>query len=376
VKDTDTVSLQYQPRSDGLCLVIKGTLDVSTTPNLWDKTVSGLVRSRPDLLEVDAEGMESCDSTGIALLLELKSRQESWGKRFALKGLRPELADLVAVFDPGPAAALPPRRNALVRVIESLGRAAVETGRDLHQMVSFTGELTLKSLATLAHPHRFRWGEALLTIDKAGANGTGITAMLGFLIGVILAFQSAIAMGKFGAQIYVADLVTIVLFRELGPLIAAVILASRSGSAFAAEIGTMKINEEVDALTTMGIDPMHYLVLPRLLAAVFVLPLLTIFNILLGLVGCACVMVLIHFSPSLVISQIQDAAKLDDLLSGLLKTFVFGWLIAAIGCLRGLQTGTGASAVGDAATRAVVSSIVAIIVTDGIFAVVYYFIGV
>ena len=214
----------------------------------------------------------------MALLLELKSRQESHGRQFAVKGLRPELADLVAVFDPGPAAPPAARPNVVVRVVESVGRATVLVGRDLYEMVSFTGEVAVKSVIALVRPHRFRWSEAFLTADKAGANGTGITAMLGFLIGVILAFQSSIAMGKFGARIYVADLVTIVLFRELGPLIAAIILASRSGSAFAAEIGTMKINEEIDALTTMGIDPVRFLVLPRLLATVCVLPLLTDFQ--------------------------------------------------------------------------------------------------
>ena len=376
MKDTDTVSLQYRPISGGLCLAIKGKLDFSTTPRLWAPTLNRVVRSRPNTLEIDAQDLESCDSAGMALLLELKSSQESGGRQFVIKGLRPELADLVAVFDPGPPVKPPARPGVVVRIVESVGRTAVETGRDLHQMVSFTGEIAVKSVIAMAHPHRFRWNETFLIADKAGANGTGITAMLGFLIGVILAFQSAIAMSDYGAQIYVAKLVTVVLFRELGPLIAAVILASRSGSAFAAEIGTMKINEEIDALTTMGIDPVRFLVLPRVLASVFVLPLLTVFNILLGLVGCALVMVVIGFTPPLVLSQIQHAAKLDNLLGGLAKTFVFGWLVATIGSLRGLQTGNGASAVGDAATRAVVSGIVAIIVADGIFAVVYYLLGI
>ncbi len=376
MKDTGTVSLRYESEGTALSLVIAGRLDVSTTPRLWNPTVSEVTKRRPAVLEIDAKDVESCDSAGMALLLELKSCQESHGRRFVIQGLRPDLANLVAEFDPGAAAPPPVRSNAVVRAIETLGRAAVRVGRDQYEMISFTGEVAVKSLLSLFRLRRFRWDETFLIADKAGANGTGITAMLGFLIGVILAFQSIIGMGKFGAQIYVPQLVTIVLFRELGPLIAAIILASRSGSAFAAEIGTMKINEEIDALTTMGIDPVRFLVLPRLLATVFVLPLLTIFNILLGLIGCTLVMVLTRYSLHLVLQLIRNAATLDDLLSGLVKTFVFGWLIAAIGSLRGLQTGTGASAVGDAATRAVVSSIVAIIVTDGIFAVVYYYLGI
>ncbi len=376
MKDADTVSLQYESKEGVLSLTIAGRLDVSATARLWDATVNRAVQSRPDLLEINAVDLESCDSAGMALLLKLKSCQESDGRQFVIEGLRPELADLVVAFDPGPVPEPAARPNVAVRVVERVGQATVRAGRDLYEMIGFTGEVAAKSLMALVRPHRFRWSETFLIVDKAGANGTGITAMLGFLIGVILAFQSSIALARFGARIYVADLVTIVLFRELGPLIAAIILASRSGSAFAAEIGTMKINEEIDALTTMGLDPVRFLVLPRVLATVCVLPLLTVFNILLGLIGCGLVMVLIGFAPPLVVEQIHHAAKLDNLLSGLAKTFVFGWLIAVIGSLRGLQTGTGASAVGDAATRAVVSSIVAIIVCDGIFAVAYWFLGI
>jgi phospholipid/cholesterol/gamma-HCH transport system permease protein len=204
----------------------------------------------------------------------------------------------------------------------------------------------------------------------------GITALLGFLIGLILAFQSAVAMQKFGVEVFVADLVVISLFRELGPLITAFILASRSGSAFAAELGTMKVNEEIDALTTMGLDPVRFLVLPRVVAAVAVLPLLTLFNHFFGLVGCGVVMTSLDIPVATYLERVREAADLGDLFGGLIKTFVFGTLIAGIGCLRGLQTGTGPSAVGDSATRAVVSGIVAIVVADGVFAVLYYFLGV
>ena len=246
----------------------------------------------------------------------------------------------------------------------------------MYSRISFAGETAVKLSSALVHPGRIRWGDTVLIAEKAGADGVAITALLGFLIGLILAFQSSIAMAMFNAQIYTANLVVIATFRELGPLITCIVLASRSGSAFAAELGTMKVNEEIDALKTMGIDPVQFLVLPRTIAAVFVAPLLTMFNNLLALVGCFVVMVVTGFAPSIVIDQMHHAANLIDLLGGLVKTLVFGGLIAEIGCLRGLQTGTGASAVGDAATRAVVSGIVAIVVVDGLFAVVYYFLGI
>ncbi len=200
--------------------------------------------------------------------------------------------------------------------------------------------------------------------------------MLGFLIVLNLSFQSAIAMQKLGAQIYVADLIVISLFRELGPLITAIVFAARSGSAYAAEIGTMKVNEEIDALTTMGIDPVKYLAVPRMIAGIFMMPLLTMFNLLCGLIGCGLVMLSLGFPPVTYLNRIQEAASLGDLTGGMAKTLVFGSMIAGIGCLRGLQTGTGASAVGDSATKAVVSSIIAVVIVDGVFAVVYYYLGI
>jgi len=193
---------------------------------------------------------------------------------------------------------------------------------------------------------------------------------------LILAFQTAAAMRKFGAEVFVADLVVVVLFRELGPLITAVLLASRSASAFAAELGTMKVNEEIDALVTMGLDPVQILVLPRLIAVLCIIPLLTVFNQLFGLIGCGLVMASWNVPASIYLERIRDAATLTDFFGGLVKTFVFGALVAGIGCLRGLQTGTGPTAVGDSTTRAVVSGVIAIIVTDGVFAVVYYYLGI
>ncbi len=376
VRRSDTANLDIQQRDDGgLRLIVKGKLDADNTGPLWSSVFRRVAKTRPDVVEVDASGLESVDAAGAALLLELKTRQQARRKVFEINGLRDELAELIELFDPGPPAAPPARANWFVRVAERIGKTTVQLLRDMHAQIDFTGEVVVKLLHLAVHPGRLRLGDTILIAEKAGADGVGITALLGFLIGVILAFQSAIAMGKFGAQIYVADLVTIVLFRELGPLITAFILASRSGSAFAAELGTMKINEEIDALTTMGIDPIQFLVLPRLIAGVAVLPLLTLFNIFLGLIGCVVVMIVIGFTANVVLEEMRLAATLTDLFGGLFKTLIFGALISGIGCLRGLRTGTGASAVGDSTTRAVVASIIAIVIADGIFAVVYYYMG-
>ncbi len=369
--------LEYESREGGvLRLIIRGTLDAERVGSLWTQIVDKVVRSRPPRVEVDACHMDGCDGVGIALLQELKARQEDARHEFRIDGLRSELAELIALFEIGPAARTERRSPAAVRFFETVGGSGIGFLRDLRAQISFAGETAAKLSSVLIHPGQVRWGDTVLIAEKAGADGVGITALLGFLIGLILAFQSAIAMAMFSAQIYTADLVVIATVRELGPLITCFVLASRSGSAFAAELGTMKVNEEIDALKTMGIDPVRFLVLPRMIAAVFVVPLLTMFNNLLALVGCFVVMLTIGFSPVIVIDRLYQAADLVDLFGGLAKTLVFGGLIAGIGCLRGLQAGTGASAVGDAATKAVVSGIVAIVVVDGVFAVVYYFLGI
>lgn len=369
--------LEYETRAGGvLRLIITGQLNAEKVGSLWTQIVGTVVGSQPPSVEVDAHHMEGCDGVGLALLQELKDRQESAGRSFRIEGVRRDLAELMSLFAVGPVPGRVRRSPAVVRFFEAYGSSATNLLRDLGAQIGFAGEVAVKLASALVHPGRIRWGDTVLIAEKAGADGVAITALLGFLIGLILAFQSAIAMAMFNAQIYTANLVVIATFRELGPLITCFLLASRSGSAFAAELGTMKVNEEIDALKTMGIDPVQFLVLPRTIAAVFVIPLLTLFNDLLALVGCFVVLLALGFTPVIVIDRIYAAASLGDLFGGLFKTLVFGALIAGIGCLRGLQVGTGASAVGDAATRAVVSGIVAIVIVDGLFAIVYYSLGI
>ncbi len=370
-------SIDYQKlHEDQLTLVVTGRLDAETTGRLWSEAVRKVTETRPKVLIVEAGGVEYCDGAGVALLLQLKHSQEESGGQIQIKGLRPQFEQLMVLFDPGRTDKSEQEDASLASSIENVGQLTFRLLQDVRLQVSFIGELSVKLVRALTHPGHLRWRDTLVIAEKSGANAIGITALLGFLIGLILAFQSTVAMRKFGAEIFVADLVTISLFRELGPLLTAFILASRSGSAFAAELGTMKINEEIDALTTMGLDPVRFLVVPRVIAAVLVMPLLTMFNNFFGLIGCGLVMISVGFAPAAVLNQIREAAFLGDLFGGLVKTLVFGTLIAGIGCLRGLQTGTGASAVGDSATRAVVSGIIAIVIADGVFAVVFFLLGI
>lgn len=366
----------YKIDNGNLKITIQGRLDAAAVSLIWPEAVKKLSDMKPSVVEVDAVGIDYCDGAGAALLLQLKQKQEKENRQFLINGLKTEFEQLIKIFDPGRISEYSPEKFSLKRFIERIGHIGSHLCNELKAQISFLGELFVKFFSTILHPSTLRLSDTFLIAEKSGADAVGITCMLGFLIGLILSFQSAIAMQKFGAQIYVADLIVISLFRELGPLITAIIFASRSGSAYAAEIGTMKVNEEIDALTTMGIDPVKFLAIPRIISGLIVMPLLTMFNLLFGLLGCGLVMLSLGFGPVTYLNRIQAAASLGDLAGGMAKTLVFGSMIAGIGCLRGLQTGTGASAVGDSATKAVVSSIIAVVVVDGIFAVVYYYLGI
>jgi phospholipid/cholesterol/gamma-HCH transport system permease protein len=368
-------AVEIRSENGTLNLVLKGKLDAFTTGPAWRASVKAVNEKKPSLLRIQADQVNYCDAAGIAFITELMRTAKNTKAQAELIGLHPDFTKLLDMLSAVPEPPKMTRPSAGVRIVEDVGKAVVHSKDNLKGTVSFIGELVAKLLAFVVRPQSLRWSDTVLIAEKTGANAIGIISLMGLLIGLILAFQSAISMERYGAEIFVADLVAIILFRELGPLITAFIVASRSSSAFAAEIGTMKINEEIDALTTMGLDPVKFLVLPRVIAATLMTPLLTLFNILAGLIGAGIVMLTLGFAPVTIMNQMQQAVTLRDVFSGIAKTFVFGILIATIGCMKGVQTGTGASAVGDSATHAVVSSIVAIIIADGIFAVMFYFLG-
>lgn len=253
-----------------------------------------------------------------------------------------------------------------------IGRRIGETTDGFRFSFAFLGETVAEALGMLVHPMRFRLGDCALAFQRAAFDGLPISVGIGFLLGLILSFQSAAALQQFGVEIYVADLITIGLFRELGPLVTAIILAGRSGSAFAAEIGTMKVDEELDALRTMGLPPVRFLVMPRIVAAVLAMPVLTIFAELAGLVGGAIVLEIMDVPNAVFWRHVVSTADPFMVLFGLGKSCLFGLLAALIGCQAGMKTKSTADGVGVAATSAVVGGIVAIAIADGILAVICY----
>ena len=254
----------------------------------------------------------------------------------------------------------------------SVGQKTVEAAREFRGNVAFLGESCACAVSAVVHPRQFRFGDAALAFQRAAFDGLPISTGIGFLLGVILAFQSASALQMFGVEVYVADLLAIGLFRELGPLVTAIILAGRSGSAFAAEIGTMKVDEELDALTTMGLPPVRFLVLPRVLATVLAMPVLTIFAEIAGLVGGAIVLSFMNVPTTVFWRHVTETSTAFMILLGLAKGALFGLLVGLIGCAAGMRTKLTADGVGVAATSAVVNGIVAIAVSDGILAVLCY----
>jgi phospholipid/cholesterol/gamma-HCH transport system permease protein len=217
---------------------------------------------------------------------------------------------------------------------------------------------------------RFRWVDLWMNIQDCGPSALPIITLISLLVGLILAFVGAVQLALFGAQIYIADLVGLGMTREMGGLMAAIIMSGRTGAAYAAQLGTMQVNSEIDALKTMGFEPMEFLVLPRILALIFIMPLLCLYADLMGIVGGALVTVS-FFDVSLVeyLNRTANAIHIQDFSVGIFKCAVFGVLIALSGCMRGMQCGRSASAVGDAATSAVVTGIVFIVIADSLMTV-------
>jgi phospholipid/cholesterol/gamma-HCH transport system permease protein len=251
-----------------------------------------------------------------------------------------------------------------------IGTAVLTGWQGARDMLDFIGQAVLTCLKLVVGRARFRRVDLVLFLQECGAQALGIVTLISFLIGLILAFMGAVQLRQFGAQIYVADLVGLGMTREMGAIMTGIIMAGRTGAAFAAQLGTMQVNEEIDALQTMGIPPMEFLVLPRMLALMLMMPLLCVYADLVGmLAGLLIGTGLLDMSLVAYVNETRKAVDLVDCGLGLFKSVVFGALVALAGCLRGMQCGRSASAVGAATTSAVVTGIVWIIASDGLFAV-------
>jgi len=330
----------------------------------------------PAGLLVDLAGVEYLDSAGALALVQLQSESRARSIPCRFINMTEEARRIMDLIDPealARPALIPAVRSS--SLLEQVGEASQRIFKDFVQMLTFLGELLIALGSALLHPRSVRWDDVLFYMKRAGVDGLPIVGLIGLLLGLIIAFMTSLQLKQFGANIYVASLLAVAMVEELGPIMTAILVAGRSGSAFAAEIGTMKVNEEVDALVTMGFDPVRFLAVPKVLAAMIVVPLLTIYAILFGLLGGLIIGVLgLDLTIYSYITETQRSIELFDLVSSLIKAAVFALLVAGIGCQRGFQVRGGAEAVGSATTSAVVAGIFLIIVTDSAFALVLHYV--
>lgn len=374
-----TASYTLKNIDDQTRITIKGHLDAKGGALLWTQIEQIKPHEIKPHVIFNLDTVEYLDTAGALLLNKLEPFfiKVKRARRFDFEPLPPEHARLLAFV----------RTNAMndtdgvpqpvrLSMIEQTGRHFSVLIADIKELITFTGEITWALVKSIRHPGKIRWADTMAVAERSGVDALPIVALISFIVGLVMAFQAAIPMRMFGAELYVANLIGISMVRELGPLMTAIVLAGRSSSAFAAEIGTMRINEEIDALSVMGLDPVRFLIIPRLIAATLITPLLTIFANLMGMLGGALVITSLGYPIISYTNQIVSFVTWGDFTGGLIKCFVFGILIAATGCIRGYQTQSGPSAVGDSTTRAVVTGIVLIAVFDGIFSVIYYYLGV
>ncbi|MCK9984231.1 MAG: phospholipid/cholesterol/gamma-HCH transport system permease protein [Azoarcus sp.] len=349
----------------------------------WTARGIGAIASQLDALTapagqelvVDGARIEALDTAGAWVLQKLVHRLSGEGKTVRLRDLRPEFTRLLEAIEQQMADQEPPLASSSIApasALERLGRNVVASLEQGFALLSFVGECALALGGCLAHPARFRWRPILYNIRSAGFDALPIVGLLSFLLGVVVAYQGANQLRQYGANIFVADLVGLSMLREFAPLITAIIVAGRSGSAYAAQIGTMAVTEEIDAMRTLGIAPLDLLVLPKVLALLVALPLLTVFADVLGVFGgmlMARAQLGVGFADFL--DRFVKAVSVTAYLIGVGKAPVFAAIIAVVGCFQGFRTHGGADSVGRQTTRAVVQSIFLVIVADALFSVAF-----
>ena len=327
--------------------------------------------------EIDLSEIERMDTAGAYLTLQIMGRfGDSSSYHLVSNTLVDAMLDTVARYQPS-SNKVEHRPNTLVRKIEKIGAATIDMFAFTARFVAFVWEITRLLGAALLYPLRFRFGQTINQIELSGLNAIPIISLISFLIGIVIAYQGALQLGKLGADIYTIDLLAVTILREMGILLAAIVIAGRSGSTFAAEIGSMKLNEELDAMQTIGMDPMEVLVLPRVIGLVISLPILTLIANGFGIFGGGLIVWLVmDIGPTLFLHKLINSLAPWTFWVGLIKAPVFAAIIAAIGCYEGMQVAGSAESLGRHTTRAVVESIFLIIVFDALFSIFFGVIGI
>ncbi len=358
---------------DSIVVELTGRWRIAEKRQEFDELMRGRTPAR---VALQMEGVEEWDSSLLLFANDAKRWAAGHGVQWDEALLPSDVREMLVKLEP---AAIPagdgesaPGKDLLTRV----GLATHDLALRSRSMYTFVGECVLSAFRLSRQPHRFRWRDCLSEMQQCGAMALPIVSLISLLVGLIMAYQAAVQLRQFGADIYVADLVGLAVVREMGPMMAAVIMAGRTGAAFAATIGNMKAGEEIDALESLGILPIDFLVMPRLIALGVMMPLLAMYANVLGVIGGMLVAkIVLEIPPSAYWVEMQTIVDLSDISTGLIKSVVFGVLIGFSGCLRGLQADRSAAGVGRAATSAVVTGILMVIIADAVFAVVFNILG-
>ena len=363
---------------DALCVHLAGSWrldDGLPSPEVVERglaTAAGVRR-----VTFDTGGLTAWDSALVTFVAQLAERCAGRGIGIDRSGLPRGLQRLLALAEAVPEKHGARAQATRVSLVARVGAATLAAWAEARGWLAFLGEATLAVGRLVTGRARFRRVDLAIELQDAGARALPIVTLISFLVGMIMAFVGAVQLQQFGASIYVANMVAIAMAREMGAMMTAIIMAGRTGSSYAAQLGTMNVSQEIDALATMGIPPMDFLVLPRMLALSLMLPLLAVYADFVGMIGGALVATgMLDVGLVQYWQQTKGALNMTDFTTGVGKSAVFGVLVAVAGCLQGMRAGRSAAAVGGAATAAVVSAIVLIIVADGIFAVVFHVLGI
>ena len=368
-----------QTEADGRLVVTAGGVWTVAGAAALERAVAALGPGPAAQVRFDLSELERADTAGVFLLRAAARRFEEEGADVAFEGIaeriRP-LFDLVAGNE-GRAPPQAPWSNPLTAAVERLGRTTVSGARELAALVGFIGEVTLTAVRNSWRPRRYRIVSLTNQIERAGLNAIPIILLMTFLIGIVIAYQGSVQLRRLGFEILTIDMLAITVLRELGVLLTAIMIAGRSGSAFTAEIGTMKVSEEIAAMQALGLDPVEILVLPRIIALVIVLPILTVLADVIGLLGGAAMAVVsMNINTTQFMVRLAEAATPAHFMVGLVKAPFFAFIIGIVGCYEGLRVSGGAESVGLMTTRAVVLSIFLVIIADAAFSIMFAAMGI
>jgi phospholipid/cholesterol/gamma-HCH transport system permease protein len=356
---------------DRLVVTLAGQWRVTQSRPVWQRIIGG---ENPPGVRVEIGGEAKWDSSLLLFIFDVQQWCRMAGVYCDLTSLPERARQMLAQLSQSHETSMPFDRSE--DFLTGVGLATQQVLRKGKEISSFVGECVISLVYLLKHPHKFRWRDCLEEMQQCGAMALPIVSLISFLVGLTLAYTGALILRQYGGDIYVADLVGVSMVREMGALMTAIVLAGRTGAAFAAHLGNMQANEEIDAFTTLGISPVNFLVLPRLVALSLMMPLLALYSSCLGIIGGMLIAkTVLSIPPAAYWVEMLTIVDMSDIVSGLIKAATFGLIVGLAGCLRGLQAERSAAGVGRAATSAVVTAILFIIVADAVYAVLFDILG-